>query len=391
MPTPRNTLFLTILVLESLASSARAEPTLNLESALADTGAELRAGRGADVLVIGDSLSFSGSFAADVQGSYLNYLRLLLQEEYGDGGEGYQGLSVFANAGFNQGWTHGTINQDVAPHQSLDGLWASSSSHAYPPVSTDARFSHSSRSVLLHYVTSPGGGKIEVQLDFDDRPVLATLDTRGAAGVALLPLTLPSNDQYWLQPLGDGPVTILGQVNMGDEAGIRVHRAANGGWGVPNFLQRDGTFDEQVRLLDPDLVMIWLGQNDQRFTTDDYTPQVEALIDRLQADVPDAEFIVCASKDDGGGNIHRIGAVWADVAARRGLGFMNMFELIGPHQAFYADRNLYDAVHFNQRGAEKVGRMIFDLWKPELDRVPPAANTDVSLWMAFLAWLFGAN
>jgi hypothetical protein len=121
-----------------------------------------------------------------------------------------------------------------------------------------------------------------------------------------------------LQPLGDGEITVLGHVNLEEGSGIRVHRAANGGYGVQNYLQRDASFDELLRLIDPDLVMIWLRTNDQRHTVEQYALLVAELLDRVQDDVPDTELIVFASYDSDGPNIQRIGQVWADAARQRG-------------------------------------------------------------------------
>ena len=48
----------------------------------------------------------------------------------------------------------------------------------------------------------------------------------------------------WLAGLMQSNVTLLGVNNKTETPGVRIHRAANGGWGIGNFVQRDWTFDQ---------------------------------------------------------------------------------------------------------------------------------------------------
>ena len=74
-----------------------------------------------------------------------------------------------------------------------------------------------------------------------------------------------------------------------------MNRAANGGYGVNNFLNRDFSFDSITESIDPQLVMIMLGQNDQVFgyTETQYATLLQQLVTRIRTDLPNSE--TCSS------------------------------------------------------------------------------------------------
>src|SRR5262245_41451264 len=90
----------------------------NLTEAPADTKAKLAAKEQADILILGDSLSFSYEVT-----TYLTYFRKYAQNKFGNAGYGYQAASVWTGSGFNQDWTGPSLSTDPAPHHGLDGLW----------------------------------------------------------------------------------------------------------------------------------------------------------------------------------------------------------------------------------------------------------------------------
>lgn len=332
-----------------------APPSLNLESSLRDTKQILSAGGQADIVVMGDSLSFR-------PGSYLPVFRNLLQQRYGNAGGGYQGSSLWTGATFNSGWQVGQINQDTAPNHSLDGLWSTfDGAAAYP---NQAYVTPSDSTVQIQYMTQPGGGSFEIRYG-RDRGVAETLSTDGPAGqVRTVNYTLGWQlPDYTIQPRGDGPVTILGQNNIRTTPGVRVHRAANGGWGVDNFLGRDTTFDQQLGSLSTDLVFIWLGQNDQDYTRSTYAARMSQLVDRVQAASPNAEIVLVGTYDQGAAPLAELVEGVAGLAEARGLGFINLYSTAGNSAFFQSNGFLDDPVHFSPAGGEYVGRLMFNAFE----------------------------
>ena len=336
-----------------LAGSAfAAAPSLNLAGALADTKALLSSGQAADIVVLGDSLSVR-------PGAYLPFFRDRLQQQYGNAGAGFQGMSVWTGAAFNNGWRREGINADTGARRSLDGLWTQFDGFTAP--SNTAIFTPIDRKVQLQYVTQPGGGSFLVR-EGDGGNAVTTISTHGPANqVRTYEYELPAGQtRYSIDPMRDGAVTILGQNNVRETGGVRIHRGANGGWGVDNFLNRDSTFDQQLSLLGTDLVMVWLGQNDQAYTRATYAQKINALVDRVQGSAPDAEVVLIGTYDQGSAALAGLVEGMADVAASRGVGFVNLYGTAGNAAFFNTNGYLDDGVHFSPAGGQYLGNFLYD-------------------------------
>jgi lysophospholipase L1-like esterase len=335
----------------SLETSAAV--ALNLEQAFAPAKAILAAGGQANILVMGDSLSYQSQ-------SWVPVYRDLMQATYGDAGAGYQGFSRWSGGGFNAGWTEARINQDLAPHHSLDGLWAATSE-----TNRTARLDAWGQTIELHYVVEPGGGRLQIE-DAGRNPI-AIVDTDAAQqGLGTWSYTFPEGqNRIWFRTLDNAPVTILGQNNITEDAGVRIHRAANGGWGVNNFIQRDWTFDAQLVDISPDLIYVWLGQNDQNYSQAGYEARLHLLVDRLEQTVPDAQVVLVGTKQGGSSaativRLARLVSAMGAVAEQRGLGFIDLFHIAGDHAFYTAHDMLTDGIHFSQAGGDHIGQLMFE-------------------------------
>lgn len=334
-----------------------AVPSLNLPQNFADTKAKLASGGQANILVLGDSLSFR-------DGSYLPYFRELMQARYGNAGPGYQAFSLWTGGGLDAGWTMGLNAGDNAPHRALDGLWASTTAW------TTASLTPTAREIDLQYVAQPGGGAFQPFYWNDQGRAVAigTLISSSSQANELRhwKYTLPDHiGALAIQTYGTGEVTLLGANNDADTPGVRVHRAANGGWGVNNFLQRDWTFDEQLKSLETDMVMIWLGQNDQGYSREGYRTAISALVDRVQSQAPDAEVVLIGTYDQGSPNLPRLVEAMGDVAAAEGVGFINMFSVAGNYDLFVHNGFTDDGVHFSPAGGQYVASLLYDAFESD--------------------------
>jgi lysophospholipase L1-like esterase len=350
-----------------LTAASGAPLSLNLAGALSDTKAILQSGQQANIVVLGDSLSFR-------PGTYLPTFRSLLQTRYGNAGAGYQGLSLWSGAGFNLGWLGTGINVDNPPHRSLDGLWNRYDGVAGWP--NMALITPQGRRVQIQYVTQPGAGSFYLRRG-DTGDIVTTIDTSGPSGVATYDYTLPSTDtQFTIHPVGNGSFTVLGHNNVSSNQGVRVHRAANGGWGVNNFLQRDFTFDRQLGLLDTDLIMVWIGQNDQAFTQQTYAQKIDQLVTRLQGAAPTAEIMLIGTYNQGAPALAGLVEGMAQVATSRGVGFLNLYASAGTPQFFQANGYLDDGVHFSPAGGNYMGHFLYNAFISDGRSLNPAVMPD---------------
>ena len=344
-----------LVMVSAGATAARAATSLNLPQTFADVKTKLAAGGQANIVVLGDSLSF------DETNGWRRYFRDRMQARYGNAGPGYYGLAPAGPEGYGTGWEAGSIGVDAVPHRAIDGLWVSAPASNPPAVPGKSDMFWATGA--LHYVAEPGGGKVDVRL-WDGSGV--TLDTSAAqTEVRTWSYSITSgpnaNSALTFTPLGDGRVTLLGQNLTNSTPGVRVHRASNGGWGVQNYLQRDVTFDQQLGLLDSDLVMVALGANDLgRWTAAEFADKTNQLIDRIHAAVPQAKIALVSSYDVGSDRLPAQVAAMEQVAADRGVGFINLYEVAGSHAFFQQSNYLSDTVHFNAAGADYVGKIVYD-------------------------------
>jgi lysophospholipase L1-like esterase len=340
-----------------VSAGAPAAPTLNLAPATADTKATLAAGGQANIVLLGDSLTFD-----EVTG-FRPYFTREMQAFYGNAGPGYVGAGLMAG-GFGADWQTGFLGPaDPAPHHALDGLWLRAPGGATLP--TGATLQAPATSFELQYLAQPGGGHLDLVQTNTGRFV-ARLDANAQSPVVrTFRYTIPPGTPgtFCVQGDGAGPVALLGLTPVTDSPGVRVHRAANGGWGVDHFLRRDVSFDQQLALLDTDLVMLALGVNDSDKPHDELVTKYNRLVDRLESATPASEIILVAPYDYGRPQTPTVVGAIEEVAAARGLGLINLYEIAGDYAFFQGHGYLSDGLHFTPAGAEYVGGLVFDAFR----------------------------
>lgn len=337
-----------------MADAALAAPSLNVAEATADTKAIVAAGGQADVVLLGDSLSYDHTF------SFRPYFTERVQSVFGTAGYGFISLAG-EHVRFDGGWTAGVIGpDDPAPHHGLDGQWLKAMPAMTPPSggTINPLWGHAQ----LHYVAEPGGGRITLTRP-DDGVRVARLDTNAETRqIRTFEYRAPATTSTALryQPDGSGPVTLLGLNLVTDNPGIRVHRASNGGWGVNHFHRRDWTFDHELRALGTDLVMVAIGANDTAIPRDEYVAKLNQLVDRVEAAVPEAEVLLIAPYDFGRAELPQTVGAIEQVAAERGAGFINLYETAGSYSFFLQNGYLSDGLHFTKSGGRYVGDLLAD-------------------------------
>lgn len=340
-------------------SSAFAAATLNLDTALADTKAVLNGGGQANILVLADSLSF-------YPGNWLTYFRQSMQAQYGDAGHGYQAFSPDTNAVFSDGWLLGKRKFDIEPHWDMEGLWG----HA-ETAGLSATWNLVGPAIEMRYVAGPGRGRVNIR--DADGALIAELDTAAAVDhVATWTYQFPAGATQSLQfeTLDDAPLTILGANNTladPDAAGVQIHRAANVSWGINRFRNRNWSLEEQLQILSPDLIVLWIGGNDVSQYAGNlplYQQRVGGFIDRVSLAVPDAEWLLVGTKRKEADRGLIVEAM-EQVALSRGLGWLNIHDIAGDQVFYEANNFLFDGAHFSQPGGEYVGGIVFDAFVNE--------------------------
>jgi lysophospholipase L1-like esterase len=250
------------------------------------------------------------------------------------------------------------VNTDVAPHHSMDGLWNQyDGTSAFPNL---AEITPVNRSITLQYLRGPGRGSFSITTQ-SGQTIASLTSNVSDTDIGNFQLVLPPGDtEYHILPHRNGPLTFLGQNNVSGQQGVRIHRAANGGWGVENFLQRDFTFDLQTQSIGPEMVMVWLGQNDQSYNRQTYAVALNQLVDRIQTQAPAAEIVLVGTYDQGSPLLAPLVEAMADVAGNRNLGFLNLFRAAGDAAFFAENGYLDDGIHFSPAGGQYVADLMYN-------------------------------
>ncbi|MCC7147302.1 MAG: PEP-CTERM sorting domain-containing protein [Phycisphaeraceae bacterium] len=342
----------------SLCAGVTAHATvaqLNLPQTFAHTQSLLANDQVANIVVLGDSLSFDGLGWS----SWVPYFRQRLQGLYGDAGRGYQSFSTLTGASqFTGSWFTSGPNEDRRGSFAIDGLWASSTT-AHSAVT----FTATDSSIQLQYRLSPRNGSFVIR--DSSGQTLATIDSAASElGLGIFEHTFAGSDRTLrIETLDDNLVTLLGVNNLPTaDAGVRVHRASNSGYRLVSYLQRDPTFDSQLASLDPNLVILAIGQNDGGIPQADYLRLYDDLVQRILEAAPQTDILLVGSYNSGSGHLPELISWQAQVAAARGVGFLNLYDTAGTRWFWPSHGYLYyDWVHFSPAGANYVGNFIADV------------------------------
>lgn len=338
-------------------ASAQISHSLNLPESLVGVKTAMMSGDQADILVIGDSLTYGPN-------GWLPVFRAALQATYSSAGAGYRGFMDRNGMVFSAPWGGGIADDDPAPHRGLDGIWSVSPPSGLPAPT--ATFTTYGTKVQLHFARMPEGGDFHLRRLWDNS-LLATLSCNSPVeALGTWEYTFPGADRaIRVEPVGPAPVTLLGILDTVAAPGVRVHRVANGGWGVQTFLQRDWTFDAQMSEIDPHLVMIWLGANDNLLSPEEYAEKMGLLVDRIRASSPGASIVLISTYDQGSTQLASFAAALRAEALDKGTGFIDLFNAAGYSQ-YFAD-NVYtsDGVHFNAAGGQYMGTIMIDAFMSE--------------------------
>lgn len=327
---------------------AQQEVALNVAANYADAKAAMIAGE-ANIVCIGDSLTFRND-------GWVPTVRSRLQSMHGNAGEGWMPLPNFTPSNVQGNWYWPPLNADVYPYRGLNGFYLQAASSL--PVSMTQR-SWNSRFDLYFisqsfgptvHVDSPGWPRTSINSDILPHGSVQTVSMQ-TWNFAPFTITLE----------GSGSLVFLGLNCETGLPGVKLHVAANGGFGVDNFIQRNSSYEQILQSLEPDLYIVQLGQNDRYKLYPEFKQKMGQVIDRLQAATPGVEIILLGSYNTGVENMQQRIDAQRDLARERGLGFIDLFNTLGDSNFFQSNGYLReDGTHWTFAGGKYVGNAIFD-------------------------------
>lgn len=132
-------------------------------------------------------------------------------------------------------------------------------------------------------------------------------------------------------------------------------------------------FVEQLKTLPPDLVVFSLGVNDTQaanFSKEDYIAHYDSLITLIKMAAPDCAILFTTTTDN---YIHRktsnkrpiiAGYAMYDLMKKHHAAVWDIYEIMGGYRSIYkwlkAGLAAKDKVHFNSRGYNLIGQMMFE-------------------------------
>lgn len=175
-----------------------------------------------------------------------------------------------------------------------------------------------------------------------------------------------------------GPISVLGLIPENDRDGIVFHSLGVNGASLPSWLKCE-RFDDQIRYIAPDLVILGVGINDanvpvSKFDPEVYKAQYRRLLDKIYAVNPRCAVIFITNNDcvlrlgrRGRGvnrNTPRVEQALRELAREQGAAVWNQFEVMGGlgSSPAWVSAGLmnHDRIHFTAEGYNLLGNLMFD-------------------------------
>jgi lysophospholipase L1-like esterase len=328
------------------------------------------------ILHYGDSPTTADLITADV--------RTLLQDRFGDAGHGLHLIAKpwawYSHRGFeveSDGWTihPATLRQQKDGRYGVGGVSFTAGSGAYSRI-TARRKGH--QRLRLSYFGQPGAGHIALTADGMDVGTLDTSLPQPAAAWHDFPV--PSEARKFEIRVTSGAVRLFCVSLEKNQPGVVYDSIGlNGSWaGVLATYVNEQHWGEQMRAVNPDLVIINYGTNESGFPQyidSTYAKDMAKVVSRVRHALPSTPVLVMTPMDRGqrqaGGvigtipGLPRVVATQAKLAGDNGVAFFNTFEAMGGPGTmgrwYAAEPRLVSAdfIHPMPNGARIVGGLLY--------------------------------
>jgi lysophospholipase L1-like esterase len=324
------------------------------------------------VLHFGDSPVTADQITADV--------RSLLQERFGDAGHGFvlvaKPWAWYGHRGVDvegKGWKIQPASQARAA-DGLHGLGGVSFT-GQTGATSRIRLESPHRRVELMYLRQPGGGALAVMAGGAELAAISSAAEAKEAGFGTIPL--PPDCREIDLVVTKGPFRIFGASFEKDGPGVRYSSLGVNGGQVQMLVRyfEAAHWAEQIRHLNPDLIVVNYGTNESCFpgyVDSLYAGELREVIRRIHAAAPGVSVLIMSPMDRGeriGGEIvtlpilPRVVEIQRGVAAETRCAFFNTFQAMGGEGTmarWYAARPRLvtaDFMHPFPAGAKRVGSL----------------------------------
>ncbi|MDE3177284.1 MAG: hypothetical protein KGM15_14370 [Pseudomonadota bacterium] len=255
------------------------------------------------ILQLGDSHTAADFFSGRV--------RERLQQAFGDGGEAFLApgkphvgvRSALFSTDTSGDWSYEALqhNSDDRKRLHLSGFNAVAR-HALSTLTLKARNGRVYDHADVSFLEQPGGGKAEVLLDGASA---GEVDLDGAASREVTFDARPKDGQGFrevqVRTLDGDPVAVTG-VEVGREGDGVSYLSIGYPGATVQLLQRldNGNFAEDIRRLEPDIIVLAFGTNEgfnDNLDLGGYIQQYEQIVRRLQATRPGLRIVIVGPAD----------------------------------------------------------------------------------------------
>lgn len=232
----------------------------------------------------------------------------------------------------------------------------------------------------LYFLSQPGGGSLELELDGNPAGRFSTAGERVHSEFHRV--EVPSGPhRLTARTVGDGEVKLFGFVLENGKAGVAYDSlGVNGGFvQMLSSFQNEPIWAEQLRHRAPDLVILGYGANESEFDNlpmDRYEADTREAIRRVRAALPNASILLLGPMDRGkrgsGGSvitrpmIPKLVATQRRIAAETGCAFFDTYSAMGGEGTvarwLETKPKLMsgDLTHPTVQGSERVGDLIYE-------------------------------
>jgi lysophospholipase L1-like esterase len=306
-------------------------------------------------------------------------LRKRLQQRFGDGGHGFvlaakpwswynhPGVAMAQSSGWEQLCLVGQGKKDR--FVGLGCFAIQSTGRQWVQLSTRVKASR----LEVHYLASPGAGKLLLKVDDDPVTPIATHAGRQGTGVFRVSL---ADRAHRFRLTGSGRVRLFGLVLEREGPGITWENLPLISARFSSLARLDKDhWKEQLTLRNPDLVVFQFGANDTISfggSLERYGQQVRVVLDRMKQALPKASCLIIGPLDrlkrDARGRLHspaivrRVSDRQREVALAAGCAFWDGQRAMGGpgsmEQWHKLGQTLKDLVHLNPKGSRRFAGLL---------------------------------
>lgn len=173
-------------------------------------------------------------------------------------------------------------------------------------------------------------------------------------------------------------ISVLGFIPENDRPGLVYHSLGVNGASLPSWLKCE-RFDEQIKYISPDLVILGVGINDAnvptaKFDPEAYKAQYRRLLNKIYAVSPGCAVIFITNNDcvlrlgrrtrGVNRNTPRVEQALRELAQEQGAAVWNQFQIMGGlgSSAAWVSAGLmnHDRIHFTVEGYNRLGNLMFE-------------------------------